>query len=125
MVADVLLDIGLAVTSSPPGTPGYDIGVTGEIEVKTDLRAGATGNVAVEVAYRGCPSGLRTTTAGGWAYVIGADIYLLSVASLRALVDAPGVRRVPAGEGATVALVRLDDLRRVARVIDTGRRGEK
>ena len=40
------------------------------IEVKTDYRAHETGNIAVELECRGKPSGLTTTEADYWAFII-------------------------------------------------------
>lgn len=42
-----------------------------KVEVKTDRTAHKTGNVAIEYASRGLPSGISTTKADYWAFVIG------------------------------------------------------
>lgn len=47
-------------------------GVT-KVEVKTDRIAHRTGNIAVEYASRGLPSGISTTEADYWAFVIGEN----------------------------------------------------
>jgi hypothetical protein len=47
-----------------------DILETKRIEVKTDRIAHITGNVAVEYRYRGRPSGIATTEADYWAFIL-------------------------------------------------------
>jgi len=42
-----------------------------KVEVKTDRMAHSTGNLAVEYSSRGLPSGIATTKADYWAFVIG------------------------------------------------------
>lgn len=41
-----------------------------KVEVKTDRLADRTGNVAVEYSYKGFPSGIATTEADVWAFVL-------------------------------------------------------
>jgi hypothetical protein len=43
------------------------------IEVKRDFLAGKTGNVFVEFESRGKPSGIATSTADYWAFVLDDD----------------------------------------------------
>ena len=45
------------------------------IEVKRDYIVSRTGNLAVEVSYRGKPSGLSTTEAEWWAFVLDGKYY--------------------------------------------------
>lgn len=65
-------------------------GVT--IEVKRDFMVSDTGNVAIEEAYRGKPSGIETTEADVWAIVLDGPEYqgevkiLISTKRLRCLV---------------------------------------
>jgi hypothetical protein len=47
-----------------------DILETKRIEVKTDRVAHITGNVAVEYRYKGRPSGIATTEADYWAFLL-------------------------------------------------------
>jgi hypothetical protein len=47
-----------------------DVLTTKRIEVKTDRIAHITGNVAVEYRYRGRPSGIATTEADYWAFLL-------------------------------------------------------
>lgn len=41
-----------------------------KIEVKTDRKAHATGNIAVEFSYKSNPSGISTTQSDMWAFVL-------------------------------------------------------
>lgn len=45
----------------------------GKIEVKTDERAFETKNVVVEFTYKGNDSGIRTTTADWWSFVLSGS----------------------------------------------------
>ena len=57
-----------------------------KIEVKTDFQAHETGNVFVEYESRGKPSGLATTQADWWAFVIATSrIKMIRTDELRAL----------------------------------------
>lgn len=47
-----------------------DILETKRIEVKTDRIAHVTGNIAVEYRFRGRPSGISTTEADYWAFLL-------------------------------------------------------
>ena len=40
------------------------------LEIKTDLLAHKTGNIAIEYEYREKPSGIAKTTADYWAYIL-------------------------------------------------------
>jgi len=123
LVADVLRAIGLAVTRiTTPGTA--DLAISGRIEVKTDRRALTTGNVAIEVSFKGGPSGVMNESAGAWAYVIGENIYLISRVALLALVEQWRITERPCGEGARCVLIPLEELKAVAVVID-GKGGER
>lgn len=58
------------------------------IEVKRDLRASRTGKVFVEFFSRGKPSGISTTEADYWAFMISdKSMVLLPTEKLRALVE--------------------------------------
>lgn len=47
------------------------------VEVKSDKQAQHTGNIFVEVEYRGQPSGLTSTEADWWAVEVDADVFVL------------------------------------------------
>ena len=42
-----------------------------KVEVKTDRMAHHTGNIAIEYEFNGKPSGISTTKADYWAFVLG------------------------------------------------------
>lgn len=108
-VADLLRGVGLAVTKIEDRCA--DMEISGRIEVKVDRCALTSGSVAVEVSYRGRPSGIHATCATCWAFCIGDSITLISAARLRAAVEWLADR--PAGEGATIRLLPLAELRRL------------
>ena len=45
------------------------------VEVKTDRLVSVTGNIAIEVSYKGNPSGIMKTEADWWAYVLSGGEY--------------------------------------------------
>jgi hypothetical protein len=53
--------------------------LTGKLEIKTDFMARKTGNLAIEVASNGKPSGISTTTADWWCHAIEGDYPLYLV----------------------------------------------
>ena len=58
------------------------------LEVKRDLRASRTGKVFVEFFCRGKPSGIATTEADFWAFVIGTGyVVILPTEALREIVE--------------------------------------
>jgi hypothetical protein len=58
-----------------------------KVEVKTDTMAQRTGNIAVEFRCNGKPSGISTTEADYWAFVVlgGRVIYFIEVNRLKQL----------------------------------------
>lgn len=54
-----------------------------KVEVKTDTMAHVTGNIAVEYQYRGNPSGISTTKADYWAFIIGENKTVVFVTTER------------------------------------------
>jgi hypothetical protein len=58
-----------------------------KVEVKTDMAAHRTGNIAVEFRCNGKPSGISTTEADYWAFVLlnGEVIYFIQVERLKEL----------------------------------------
>lgn len=65
----------------------------GTVEVKRDFKSAITGNVAIEGAYKGKPSGIMATAAEWWAQVLdgtgydGEVIVLIKTERLRKLVS--------------------------------------
>jgi len=98
------------------GEADHDLRLTLDIEVKRDLQAKQTGNVAVEVSYRGQPSGIVTSRAAFWQIVVNGESLLIRTDALRALALERRWHERPAGDGgmARVRLVALDQLRRRA-----------
>lgn len=95
------------------GPDGYDLLIQFRLEVKCDLRAEKTGNVAIEVSYRGKPSGLMATRAEWFVVVVGQTAYMARTGKLRAFIGSGNFTAVPAGDGghAEIVLLTLETLR--------------
>ena len=65
----------------------YDILISATAEIKTDAKAASTGNVAIEIACNGKPSGLTMSTADFWVFVIGNNAHLIRTTKLRAIIQ--------------------------------------
>lgn len=61
-----------------------DAWTEGRVEVKTDTRAATTGNLYVEFECKGRASGINTTKADAWAFVVGEVIIIIPTKALRA-----------------------------------------
>lgn len=84
-----------------------------KIEVKTDLQASKTGNVFVEYESRNKPSGLATSKADFWCFVISKhQLALVSSQRIKALARQHWARQVLGGDSNTSkgVLVPVDDL---------------
>lgn len=59
------------------------------VEVKNDLRAHKTGNIAIEIrnTKKNEPSGLYGTTADLWAHIVNDEIFLIEVIVLKNLIE--------------------------------------
>jgi hypothetical protein len=117
-VAALFRKIGMAVEKMTDRCA--DLQVAGKIEVKTDRQALRTGNIAVEILHHGRPSGINTTCADAWAFVLTTgEVVLVKTDALRnAIARLPDMR---AGEDATIRLLPLADLRLLA--VSVGGRG--
>ena len=95
------------------GDDTFDLLVQMRLEVKNDLRAVETGNAAIEVGYRGKPSGIMATSAERFVVVVGDVAYMARTAQLRSLLKSGNFPERSAGDGglAVVQLVPLDMLR--------------
>jgi hypothetical protein len=104
------------------GPAAFDLLLQCPVEVKNDIKAAKTGNVAIETHHRGQPSGILTSRATYWAIVVGAEAFIVETEKLRELALAGGCREVQAGDdrAATVRLLPLDKLRskKFARVVE-------
>jgi hypothetical protein len=95
------------------GPASFDLLLQCPVEVKNDLKAVETGNVAIETHHRGQPSGILTSRATYWAIVVGAEAFIVETEKRRELALAGGCHEVQAGDdqAATVRLVPVDKLR--------------
>ena len=114
LVCEHFARLGWEVTRSVGRVP-YDLLLIGRIEVKTDRRAAETGNVAVEVSLRGEPSGIVTTTATWWAFVLVGEVVIVRASVLSEAVQSGRHQEVSAGDGgaARVRLVSVEELCRL------------
>ena len=83
------------------------------VEVKNNVKALETGNVAIETAYRTQASGIMTSPAHYWALVVGDEAIIVETGKLRDFVVQGRFCEVPAGDGgaARVRLVPVDKLK--------------
>jgi hypothetical protein len=73
-----------------------------KIEVKTDLQATQTGNVFIEYQSRDRLSGLSTSKADYWAFLISNEqIIIIETNKLKELCKTKGLRRVDGGDNNT------------------------
>lgn len=63
---------------------GYDLLIDNKIkvEVKRDLNAGMTNALAIEVSYKRRPSGIMTSKALLWAFLVRKRIYIYKLSDL-------------------------------------------
>ncbi len=103
------------------GRADFDLLLQCEVEVKHDLKARETGNVAIEVEHRGQASGVMTSRALWWAIVIGSEAVLIKTDALRQTALGGRFRTAYGGDGGAskLILVPIDKLRtgKGARVI--------
>lgn len=57
------------------------------IELKTDMTYERTGNIGVESACRGKPSGINTTEADYWVFALKEDFFLIPTPTLKRLIN--------------------------------------
>jgi len=73
-----------------------------KIEVKTDLQATQTGNVFIEYKSRDRLSGLSTSKADYWAFLISNEqIIIIETNKLKELCKTKGLKRVDGGDNNT------------------------
>jgi hypothetical protein len=97
------------VEFAPKCCKGWDVALTYEgytvkYEVKSDRMACTTGNVAIEIACNGKPSGVSSTEANFYAYFIvyptmSPTLYLIPTDALKELIIDKKYRRVKGGDG--------------------------
>ncbi len=95
------------------GPADFDLLLQCSIEVKNDMKALETKNIAVETHHRGQPSGILTSRATFWAIVVGSEAFIVETGRLRELVLSGGWRGVQAGDdlAATLRLIPVNTLR--------------
>ena len=105
-----------------PGPNAHDLLAQATVEVKRDLRSLITGHAAIEVAYRGRPSGLVKSEAALWQIDTGAEVFILMTARLREVVNGGPFRHVRGGDRglSDLILVPLAELRRSALFVVPG-----
>lgn len=90
-------------------------------EVKNDLQFSKTGNVAIEYVSRGKPSGISTSKADIWFYVLDG-LYICNTGNLRAYLIQHWDRysRVKGGDEQTsqLILMKMNDFRDIFTKID-------
>jgi hypothetical protein len=89
------------------------------IEVKEDLQFEKTGNVAIELRSRNKPSGIASSLATYWVYVLGEEVWMTerSKLILYLIQHWDRFRRVEGGDDNTslVALLKLKDFKDIFR----------
>ena len=95
------------------GRADFDLLLQCQVEVKNDRKAPSTGNVAIETAYRGQPSGIMTSKATWWVIVVNGEALIAKLEPLRRFVLGGRFREVPAGDrkASRVRLVPWDRLK--------------
>jgi len=81
----------------------FDLSISGlrlTFEVKNDLMAAQTGNIAIEYECRGKPTGLATSKAGFWIYKFAGSLWVVPTAVLRQklLIEKRYFRQVSGGD---------------------------
>jgi hypothetical protein len=74
------------------------------IEIKHDYMYHKTGNVAIEFESRGKPSGISTSTASLWGYILGKEFYVINTNALRKFLKENSFRTVKGGDDNTSRL---------------------
>jgi hypothetical protein len=98
----------------------WDFALRGYIEVKHDARAEETGRLFVETHARGIPSGISTSKATTWVFVIGRRAFILSADVLKEI--ATRLPETTTRDGKTGRLLALDRLSDIAHVeVNLGR----
>jgi hypothetical protein len=95
------------------GQADFDLLLQCEVEVKNNPKALETGNVAIETAYQGNPSGIMTSQATWWVVVVGPEATILKTEVLQRFVLTGKFREVRAGDNmaSTVRLVPWEKLK--------------
>lgn len=97
------------------GLAAFDLLLQCQVEVKRDLKAAETGNVAIETRHNGQPSGILTTAATWWVIVLETEAVIVKADTLRDFVLTGHFREVSAGDNhaSTVQLVPVEKLKKI------------
>lgn len=76
-----------------------------KLEVKRDFMASKTGNIAVEYESRGEFSGILTTEAEHYAFVLDNMTIIIETAQLKELMNIPSAKIVTGGDDGTSTMV--------------------
>lgn len=87
------------------GLANFDLMLQATVEVKHDLLAPRTQQVAVELEYNGKASGISTSVAFWWAFVVESQAIIIRTESLKELIDRHNFRRVKGGDGQRTLIV--------------------
>lgn len=87
------------------GLASFDLMLQATVEVKCDLVAPRSQHVAVEIECNGQPSGISTSEAFWWAFVVESQAIIIRTDALKQLIDAHSFRRVKGGDGQRTLLV--------------------
>ncbi len=92
----------------------YDIivkhnGNESKYEIKADRLSHKTGNVCIEIAYCGRPSGITATKSDYWGYFViksdGYDLYVIPTEELKEMVYSKEYKNIRGGDGKKSDLV--------------------
>lgn len=91
-----------------------------QVEVKNDIMAQRTGNLALEFECSNKPSGISTSTSPIWIYIIGKELLIFPLKVLKFLFNQKSYSRIVSGgdkKRAKLALFKLSDLKEHATII--------
>lgn len=84
----------------------------GKVEVKSDRLAHITGNIFIEIYYKGRPSGLSTTEADYWVYKIAKTnlALIIPVYVLKSVVKQHFTKLKSGGDGSQGVLISFEQI---------------
>lgn len=114
---DFDLDLAIGLQGEALVTSLFSTGI--KVEVKRDLKASETGNLAIEVMYRGKPSGISTTKADYWAFVLNNSVIFVPTKIVMELAEEGKEIKGGDNKWSTLRLVSISKL--LKRMLDTQR----
>ena len=85
------------------------------IEVKNDLKAEETGNIAIEISKKdGTPTGINVSTANWWAIFANKELFFLERKKLKTYCETSKLRTVFGGDnwGVKMYLIPIEELKK-------------